>query len=59
MMGIQIKCRVDALSQKYADGLERVELFVCSEFTTSIVKPEEGQRLPITLVTPQGKYRGG
>jgi hypothetical protein len=59
MKGIQIKCYVEPLSQKYADGLERVELYVCSEFTGSVMSPEEGQRMPITLRTPQGRYQGG
>jgi hypothetical protein len=55
---MKIKCRVEPQSRKYADGLERVELYVCSEFTSSVRVPE-GQRIPMTLVTPQGRYAGG
>ena len=59
MKGIKIQCYVEPQSRKYVDGLERVELYVCSEFTASVTRPEEGQRVPITFVTPQGRYLGG
>ena len=58
-MSIQIKCYAEPLGNKYADGLERVELYVCSESIPSVAIPPEGQRVPITVVTPQGKYQGG
>ena len=59
MKAIEIKCYVEPQSRKYADGLEQVELYVCAEFATSVTKPEEGKRIPITLLTPQGRYQGG
>jgi hypothetical protein len=55
----QIKCYVRPLAQQYADGLERVELEVCSEFISFVPNPVRGQRIPITLLTPQGRYQGG
>ena len=59
MKGTEIRCYVEPLNQKYADGLERVELYVCSEFLTSVMKPDKGQRVPITLVTGHGRFQGG
>jgi hypothetical protein len=56
---MQIKCSVTPLSRKYANGLEQVELYVCSESISSVAMPGAGQRVPITVVTPQGKYLGG
>ena len=58
-MSIQIKCYVEPQSRKYADGLEQVELYVCSESIPSVAIPPEVQRVPVTVVTPQGKYLGG
>jgi hypothetical protein len=59
MKGIRIKCYVEPQSRKYADGLEQVELYVYSEFVSSVTIPEKGQRMPITLLTPQGRFQGG
>ena len=58
-MSIQIKCYAEPQGQRYADGLERFELYVCSESIPSVAIPPEGQRVLITVVTPQGKHLGG
>src|SRR5882724_7436446 len=55
----EITCYVEGLSQHYVDGLERVELYVCSEFTSFVPIPEPGTREEITLLTQHGSYRGG
>ena len=52
-----ITCRVDAQSQKYVNGLDRVVLTVLAG--TIRPYPQKGQRIPIILNTPQGRYLGG
>lgn len=55
-----IKCRVEPLSQKYVDGLERVELYPNSEQDVCHVpKPKPKQRLGIIFSTRHGDYEGG
>jgi hypothetical protein len=55
----EIKCYIWPLGQYYADGLERVELYVCREFIGCISSPPHGERVNVTLVTPRGTYGGG
>lgn len=55
----EITCVVTPLSQTYADGLQRVELYVCTECIPSIEKPRPGERVGITFSTQHGNYEGG
>lgn len=55
----EVKCYIWPLGQYYADGLERVELYVCREFIESVSSPPHGERINIKLVTPRGTYGGG
>ncbi len=47
------------MGQKYADGLERVELYVFGKDLEFVAKPPEQQRVPVTLITRTGRYRAG
>jgi hypothetical protein len=58
----EIKCEVYGFGDKdrYADGLERAELYVCDEFVSGIARmPKDGERLQITFSTQAGSYDGG
>lgn len=57
----EIICRVAGQSQHYANGLERVELFVHRESSLPLIeeKPRPDERLPIIFSTPNGDYEGG
>jgi len=59
MKPYEITCVVWPLSQKYSNGLERVELYVCSDCIASVEKPRTGERIAITFSTPRGDYEGG
>jgi hypothetical protein len=54
----EITCVVVPLSQQYSNGLERVELYVCTEFIASVEKAGHGEGIPITFSTPHGDYEG-
>ena len=54
-----IDCYVEMLSDTYASGLPRVEVFVSTGYINSVAMPKKGQRVLITLVTPNGTYQGG
>ncbi len=48
------------LSQPYANGLPRVEVFVSNGYVNSVAMPNAGQRVQITLVSRNGStYHGG
>ena len=58
----EINCEVYGFGDKdrYADGLERVEVYVSDEFVGDIERmPKEGERLEITFSTRTGIYDGG
>lgn len=55
----QIACYLHSLGLQYADGLERVELMVCSGFSQLVPDPTPGQRFPIRLKTPPADYEDG
>lgn len=60
MKARDIKCVVEPLSGKYADGLERVELYVLRESLPLDSTPKRGKREAITFSTPAGRsYEGG
>jgi hypothetical protein len=55
----EITCVVTPLSQMYANGLQRVELYVCTESIPSVETPRPGERVIITFSTRLGDYQGG
>jgi hypothetical protein len=57
--GVPVRFYAEPLGLRYADGLERVELYLLSEYETLISKPPTGHRKPIQLVTKSGSYRAG
>jgi hypothetical protein len=62
MTAREIKCEVYGFGDKdrYADGLERIELYVSEPFVEFVERiPKEGERLQITFSTPTGIYDGG
>ena len=55
-----IQCYVEDLGGTYANGLPRVEVFVSAGYTHLVTPmPSQGQRVPITVMTPNGTYQGG
>ena len=60
MKSCEVTCVVEGLRQWYANGLERVELYVYSrEDIARVEKPEPKERVAITLSTARGDYEGG
>jgi hypothetical protein len=56
----EVTCVVEGLSQSYANGLERVELYVYSQDDiASVEKPRPKERITITFSTAHGDYEGG
>jgi hypothetical protein len=54
-----IRCYVQTLSQYYADGLPRVEVFVITEDMALVSPmPAGGQEIAVTVVTTTGNYDG-
>ena len=58
-MSVTVQCYLTPLSNRYSDGLERVEAYVRPQWEPLVPKPPAGQRVTITLVTQTGRYRGG
>jgi hypothetical protein len=57
---VLIQCYVEDLRRTYANGLPRVEVFVSTGYTHLVrPMPNQGQRVPITVVTQNGTYQGG
>ena len=60
MESCEVTCVVEGLSQSYANGLERVELYVYSgQDIARIEKPKPKERVAITFSTARGDYEGG
>jgi hypothetical protein len=59
MKAREITCYVQPLSQLYKNGLERVELYVCSEFMLFVPNPKPRQRVEITFSALHASYHGG
>jgi hypothetical protein len=58
-MAVSVHFYVEPLGQKYADGLERVELYLLRQCEALIQKPPANQRTAIELITKTGGYQGG
>lgn len=54
-----VDCYLQTLSQTYANGLPRVEVYVCTTHTRLVPIPPPGVRVPITVVAHTGIYQGG
>ena len=60
LMPITVTCKVTPQSQKYANGLERVELYVDRAFTAQLPdKPRPRLRVNVIVRTKAGTYHGG
>jgi len=56
---VQLECYVAGLSQTYADGRERVEMYVIGEVPAAVPQPDQGKRMDIILRTPSGDFYSG
>lgn len=54
-----IRCYVCPHGRQAPEGLEAVELYVCQEFESRVVKPEIGSRTNIRLKVGLGIFQGG
>lgn len=59
MVAAALRFNVYPISQKYASGLDVVELCLYREYTSLVSSPPINTRRDITLVTKLGSYKAG
>jgi hypothetical protein len=57
-MAVSLRFNVYPISQKYANGLDAIELCLYREYESRLVKPRIGTPRDISFVTKEGTYKG-